>query len=184
MPLSTTDLITHPVRARILVSLMGRELTTAQLANFLPEIPRASLYRHLRQLLKGKLIVIVREEPVRGTIEKVYAVPREAGQICAGDVADASRAEHLRHFTTFLDTMAACYRGYLQREAIDPPTEVTMVATPLNLKKGDYKQFKKELSQLLFRYQSAEPTSNDRRILWVASIPDCNDVQPVRREPT
>jgi DNA-binding transcriptional ArsR family regulator len=175
MPLSTADLITHPIRARILVSLMGRELTTTQLAGHLPEIPRASLYRHLRQLLKGELIEIVREEPVRGTVEKVYAVPREAGQIPAGDVATASRAEHLRHFTAFLDTQAACYRAYLQREEIDPPSEVVMVATPLSLKKRDYKKFKKELSQLLSSYQPAESAVGDRHILWVASIPDCND---------
>ena len=176
MPLSTTDLITHPIRARILVVLMGRELTTAQLAGMLPEIPRASLYRHLRQLLKGKLIEIVREEPVRGTLEKVYVVPREAGQIPTGDVATASRAEHLRHFTTFLDTMAAYYRAYLQREEIEPPSEVLMVATPLNLKKSDYKKFKKELGKLVSSYQSADLTSHDRRILWVASIPDSNDM--------
>jgi DNA-binding transcriptional ArsR family regulator len=178
MPLSTADLITHPLRARILVGLMGRELTTGQLARLLPEVPRASLYRHVRRLLDGGLLRIVREVPVRGTLEKVYAVRRDAGQIPAGDVARASRAEHLRHFRTFLETMAECYRAYLEGEDVDPPTQVTMVATPLQLNESDYGRFKAELRQLIDAYRSADSASEDRRILWVASIPDRRDVGP------
>src|SRR5581483_2682823 len=53
MPTTKAMLITHPVRARILTALMGRPLTTQQIAALLPDIPLPSLYRHVRTLVEG-----------------------------------------------------------------------------------------------------------------------------------
>jgi DNA-binding transcriptional ArsR family regulator len=184
MPTSQADLITQPLRARILIHLMGRELTTNQLARLLPEVPRASLYRHVRRLLEGGVLEVVREIPVRGTLEKVYAVRRDAGQIPAADVESATPADHLRHFASFQETMAAAYRAYLESGPVNPPGEVMMVATPLHLSAGDYDRFREELRKLIHSFQDGDRNATKRRVLWLLSIPDRADVGTPEPHPT
>lgn len=173
---STAGLITHPVRARVLVGLMGRELTTRQIAALVPGVPRATLYRHVRRLLLGGLLSVVREVPVRGTMEKVYTVRRDAGRI-PGDAA-ASASDHLRHFTTFVDTMTELYRAYLESEggaAPDPPRDTVMVATPLYLDDAGFARFREALGCLTREFRvglDGEPPGAARHVLWVAAIPD------------
>lgn len=40
-------LIGHPVRLRVIIALGGRTLTTKQLAEALPDVAQATLYRHV-----------------------------------------------------------------------------------------------------------------------------------------
>ena len=176
---SNADLITHPVRARVLVALMGRALTTAQIARLLPDVPRASLYRQVRRLHEGGMLEVVRETPVRGTVEKVYAVRRDAGGISPEESAAASPADHLRTFAAFLDTMATVYRAYLGGgRPVDHPSQVTMFATPIYADDGQYERFREGLRSLLDSFPRTESSAGGaatRRVVWVASVPDPAD---------
>jgi Helix-turn-helix domain len=58
--LSRTDVVLHPVRSRIVRSLLGSERRTAsELTRLLPDVPLASLYRHLGALVDGKVLRVV-----------------------------------------------------------------------------------------------------------------------------
>ena len=56
MPTHKAALVTHPLRARILTALLGRELTTQQIGALLPDVPLSSIYRHVRLLAEGGII--------------------------------------------------------------------------------------------------------------------------------
>lgn len=60
------NLLLHPVRLRIVTAAAGRELTAADLAAALPDVPQATLYRHLKRLVDGGMLAVVAENPVRG----------------------------------------------------------------------------------------------------------------------
>jgi len=63
----------HPIRMQILkVLAKDKELTTRGLAARMPDVPQASLYRHIRVMLKDGILEVSQEKQVRGTTERSY----------------------------------------------------------------------------------------------------------------
>ena len=117
--MATADVIFHPARLRIIQALVGRDLTPQQMGEALPDIPPASLYRHVNKLLQAGVLAVVQERQVRGTVERVYSLREEAASLTAADLADASREEQVRYFSVFLATLLGDFKRYLRREKID-----------------------------------------------------------------
>ena len=113
------DLILHPVRLRMMLALAGRQLTVSQLAELLPDVPQATLYRHLNKLVKTGLVVKVGERPVRGTLEKLYALEDQGFNLSDADFANSSREDHLRYFVTFVSSLIGDFSRYLQRKQLN-----------------------------------------------------------------
>jgi DNA-binding transcriptional ArsR family regulator len=109
-------LLFHPIRMRILLALLQRQLTPLQLAENLTDVPQATLYRQLNKLVEAGVAQVVAERPVRGTVEKVYTVPAEKASLSPEDLAQTSREEHLQFFTTFVITLLSDFSRYLQQE--------------------------------------------------------------------
>ena len=81
-PTGVLDLLLHPLRLRIIQLLFdGRRLTARQIAAAQPEIPQATLYRHLHQLVEGGVLVVV----VRGR-DGLVAGALATGPLVAGSV--------------------------------------------------------------------------------------------------
>lgn len=114
------DLLLHPVRLRLVQALLGgRELTTAQLAAELADVPAAGLYRHISLLLDAEVLRVVAERRVRGAVERTFALRLERARIEPEDFARLSRDEHLQAFATFSAGLLAAYERYLNSGAPD-----------------------------------------------------------------
>ena len=71
-------IVMNPVRIRIAQYLILHEQgTTAQIGEELSDVPKASLYRHMKMLEDAGLIQVVQENKKRGTVEKVYKLNQE-----------------------------------------------------------------------------------------------------------
>src|SRR2546430_2345141 len=81
MPIPKAELIVHPVRLRILEAAQRQKLTSRQIAEYLPDVPQATLYRQIKLLLDGGLLEVVEERLVHGIVEKVYTLPEGAGHL-------------------------------------------------------------------------------------------------------
>lgn len=58
--MTSVDLVLHPVRLRIVQAFLGnRELSTAQLAEELSDVPKSGLYRHLAVLADADVLSVV-----------------------------------------------------------------------------------------------------------------------------
>lgn len=65
----------NPARQRILQTIILKgSCTTAQIGETLEDIPRASLYRHMKCLFDAVVIEVLGEETKRGQAEKIYAL--------------------------------------------------------------------------------------------------------------
>jgi DNA-binding transcriptional ArsR family regulator len=113
------DLILHPVRWRIIQALARTNLTPQEISVRLPQVPQATLYRHLNKLAAAGLVVITEERPVRGTVEKVYALSGDGLNLSQADLEHSTREEHMRYFGSFLATLLEDYSRYLQRDRIN-----------------------------------------------------------------
>jgi DNA-binding transcriptional ArsR family regulator len=116
MDLSRTELIIHPVRLRILHTLLGETLTTQEIAERLPDVPTSSLYRHLRLLRRGGVVEVEEKRLVHGIQEKVYALA-QSPRLGPEEVRALDADTHFRLFTTFVLTLLHEYANYLAMAA-------------------------------------------------------------------
>jgi len=116
---SLGEIILHPQRMRIIRALANGALTTLQLAELVDDVPQATLYRHLGILLNAGIIEVVAKRPVRGVIERSYALAPGKAVLKGSDLVDASREDHFRYFSTFAASLLGQYSRYLSRDHID-----------------------------------------------------------------
>ncbi len=108
----------HPVRFRVLMALSGRELTTRQIAEALPDISRASVYRHVYALHEGELIRVTRELPNRATVEKVYTQSPE--RVTLTPEPERTPEDYLRYFGVFTQSFQDQFRVYIRQPGASP----------------------------------------------------------------
>lgn len=119
------DLITHPVRLRILMSLAGLERTPQQIVAALDDVPASSIYRHLQILLDAGLLEVVAERPVRGTVEKMLRVVQNAAQIGEAEAAAMSADEHRQAFLVYIAQLLHEFERYTRQPGIDFARDLT-----------------------------------------------------------
>ncbi len=109
--MTSAELLLHPVRLRIVQAMLGRgELTTKSLAEKLPDVAPATLYRQVSALVDGGVLDVVSERRVRGSIERSLCVRTEATSVDPGDLDDvALRAG----FLAYLASLASAFDAYL-----------------------------------------------------------------------
>ncbi|MBC8137734.1 MAG: helix-turn-helix domain-containing protein [Fibrella sp.] len=117
-PLSHGELMMHPVRFRVLMALSGRELTTRQIAEALPDISRASVYRHVHALHEGGLIHVTQELPNRATVEKVFA--QSPGRVTLTAEPERTPDDYLRYFGVFTQSFHDQFRVYIRQPGARP----------------------------------------------------------------
>jgi hypothetical protein len=174
--MSTThaDLIAHPVRLRILMTIAGRQLSTQQLAALLPDVPSATLYQHVHKLVEAKILVSVQEIPKRGTVERIYALLDKAAELSRADLSAATPEERWRYFALFLSALAASFRAWLEGSGTEADAHAVLSrAFPLFLTGPEREAFNQEIQALVERYRTLPPTPERHRHLMAAIlIPD------------
>src|SRR3954449_87372 len=96
------ELLLHPIRRRLLQAFLGdRTLSTADLRAELPDVPVATLYRHVSVLADAGVLAVVGEREGRGAGGRGYPVGAAAASVDSEDAAAMTADEHRRAFTTF-----------------------------------------------------------------------------------
>ena len=172
------DLILHPIRMRILMALSGSQKTSQQLADDLRDVPQATLYRHINRLAKSGVIDVVEERPVRGTVEKVYALDTRRTMLTAEDVAHFSKDDHMRYFIAFVATLLDDFSRYIQHsETIDLASDgVGYQKFPLELSDEELKSLSTEMNAFLAPYFDNQPGQDRRRRIFSTIVmPDVSE---------
>lgn len=117
------ELIGHPVRLRIVHALRGRTLTTAQLHERLPDVSKATLYRHVELLADGGILDVAEERRVRGAVERHYRLDAERARIDPATAATLSPDDHRRGFGIALAALLAEFNAYLDQDDANPAAD-------------------------------------------------------------
>ena len=121
--MASADLLLHPVRLRVVQAFLGdRVLTTTDLRAELPDVPAATLYRHVGVLADAGVLTVVGERRVRGAAERSYRLEVAAAPVGGGDASAMTVEEHRRAFGIFAAALMADYDRYLERAAADGGT--------------------------------------------------------------
>lgn len=174
----TANLLLHPVRMRILRTLLGAgELTTAQLRERLPDVSAASMYRHVATLVRAGIIEVVRERPVRGTVERSYRVSQEQGLVDDEARSAMTKEDHRNAFTVFTGALMSDFERYLAREDSEPARQGVLYRQgAVWVTEAEFAALVEELEAVVARHTRTEP--GDGRVGHIVSLtlhPDPSD---------
>ena len=153
---SLLDEMLHPIRMRIMITLAGgQELTPLQIADVLPDVPQATLYRHINRLVQGGILTVVAERQVRGTTEKVYALNQSTQTHLNQDaMASLTKDDHMRYFSSFVTTLLGEFNAYLQQSPkVDMAADgVGYSQVVLFMSDEDLMDFSRKINEALMPY--------------------------------
>src|SRR4051794_13221105 len=168
------DLLLHPVRLRVVRALLGdRVLTTAELHAELPDVPAATLYRHVGVLAEAGPLAVERERKVRGAAERSYRLVTEAASVGPDAARTMSPDEHRRAFAVFAAGLLADFDRYLTVAGPQPDLGadgVTYRHLGLWLSDEELPAFLTELRAVLARWAMAGPAEGRRRRMLTTGL--------------
>jgi len=171
---TTADLLLHPVRLRIVQAFLGdRALTTSELRAELPDVPAASLYRHVARLVAAGVLAIVAERRVRGAVERTYVLRAAAARISLDEVAAMTPDEHRQAFLAFIAGLIADFDRYLARPDFNPVRDLASYnMAGMWLDDTELLEFSRELLRVIQpRLANSPRPGRKQRILATVLLP-------------
>ncbi|WP_052394299.1 helix-turn-helix domain-containing protein [Kutzneria sp. 744] len=173
------ELLAHPVRMRIVHALRGRELTTGRLAELLPDVSKAMVYRHVEALAGGGVIEVAQERRVRGAVERTYRLHQ-----ATIDTEDLTTEDYRRGFDLALATLLAEFTAYLDRGGVDPTADlVGFRQHAVWLSRDELEALISDLRKVIVPRLAQEPTADRRRYLLSPILFPAEDAAAGRSEP-
>jgi Helix-turn-helix domain len=172
--MTSADLLLHPVRLRIIQAFLGdRALTTAQLRAELPDVPPASLYRHVALLVSAGVLSVVAERRVRGAVERTYVLRVAAASLDPSELDRMGREEHRQAFMAFVAGLLGDFDRYLAADDIDLMRDgVSFRLAGLWLDDAEFAELVRELVRAIQpRLANAPRPGRRRRILGTVLLP-------------
>lgn len=172
--MTSADLLLHPIRLRILQAFLGdRALTTSELRVELPDVPTASLYRHVALLVDAGVLSVVAEHRVRGALERTYVLRSAAASVSLDEVAKMTPDDHRQAFLAFVAGLIGDFDRYLARGDVDLLRDgVSFRMTAMWLDDAELAELARELiTALQPRLQNAPKPGRKRRIFGTVLLP-------------
>ena len=161
------EIVMNPVRQRIFQYLLVHETgTVKEIRTALPDVPSASLYRHMKILTENGILMVVGENRIRGTVESIYQLNKSALEI---DDANGIAVQ------TALLGICASFAKYFSGDSPDPRKDMLMMTTcTLTLTDGEFMNFLSEINQIAVKYMdtSVKEESKTRQITLISAPAD------------
>ena len=158
------EVVMNPVRQRIFQYFLLNETgTVKEVKNALSDVPSASLYRHMKILADSSILVVVGENRIRGTVESVYKLNKDA---MAAEDEDGNGVQMA------LLGLCASFAKYFSTGSADPKKDMLLFTNcTLMLTDEEFMGFLSEINEIGLKYMKVEPSagSKTRRITLISS---------------
>ena len=130
----------------------------------LPDVPSASLYRHINILAEHSILRVVGENRIRGTVESVYKLNQEA--LAVED--ESGNAVQMS-----LLGICASFARYFARGNVDPKKDMLLLTNcTLLLTDEEFSGLLSEINEVALKYMKAEATESSKtRQITLISAP-------------
>ena len=164
------DILLHPIRLRIVRAFLGgAELTARDLAQKLDDVPQATLYRHVKQLVEAGALIVTSETPVRGALERTYRLDPNAGRVAPEDIGAIDPKTHLKYFSIFVASLLEDFGRYMRADDVDVVRDdVHYLQVTFNAGSKEFAGFMKQLEALI--QQVAKPGHAKNQVQRTVSI--------------
>ena len=159
------EVVMNPVRQRIFQYFLLHETGTVKdIKKALPDVPSASLYRHVKILVDSAILTVVGENRIRGTVESIYRLNKSA--LSAGDESgDAVQMSLL--------SICAAFAKYFSGGNADPERDMLLFTNcTLLLTDEEFSDFLSEINEVALRYMRVEAKADSKtRQITLISAP-------------
>ena len=162
------DVVLHPVRIRIIQQLGGRDLTTAELRDTMPEVSQPTLYRHVAALIEAGLIAVAKERRVRGTVERTLTLGARMAHVPAAELHAMDDVQLRSAFLTFLGDLAGRFDRFVEEDAPGARGFVGFGSMPLYVDDDALAAIQQGLTALLEPYIA--DTGDGRRRVTLSTV--------------
>lgn len=159
------EVVMNPVRQRIFQYFLLHEAgTVKEIKKALPDVPNASLYRHIKILVEHSILMVVGENRIRGTVESVYQLNKDAL---------AMEDENGNAVQMSLLGICASFARYFARDDADPRKDMLLLTNcTLVLTDEEFSGFLSEINEIALKYMKAEATESSKtRQITLISAP-------------
>lgn len=156
--------LTNPVKCKLILAIHAKEKVTAkQLSEACPDIPQTSLYRHLKSMTDDGVLHVVEERPVRGTVEKVYAVVSDFSLDIQRIIEENDGQAYLLLFTQYMMGVLNEFREYTARPNIDILEDGTAFSlAPVYITKEEWMDAAQQIGSIIAGLMKHEKTPERR----------------------
>jgi DNA-binding transcriptional ArsR family regulator len=120
----TLELLLHPVRVRIVHAMSGGVTrTTSDMLDRLPDVSKATVYRHVSLLAEAGVLEVVSEQRVHGAVERRYRLYRPRAVIDPDAAASMTLEEHRHGFAAAMAALVAEFNTYLNQGHANPTAD-------------------------------------------------------------
>lgn len=159
------EVVMNPVRQRIFQYFLLHEAgTVKEIKKALPDVPNASLYRHIKILAEHSILMVVGENRIRGTVESIYQLNKDAL---------ATEDESGNAVQMSLLGICASFARYFARDDADPRKDMLLLTNcTLVLTDEEFSGFLSEINEIALKYMKTEATENSKtRQITLISAP-------------
>ena len=130
----------------------------------MPDIPGASLYRHIKILTDSSILMVVGENRIRGTVESIYQLNKNALTI-EDENGNAVQMSLLR--------LAASFAKYFSSGDANPQKDMLLFTNcTLQLTDDEFSSFLTEINEVALKYMKAEAAADSKtRQITLISAP-------------
>ena len=152
---NNAELVLHPVRLQLMRALARQQMSISQLLNELKQVPIATAYRHINKLLAAGLIYVSEERLVKGTVERIFALPKHNDK---NAIHQASKEQLFHYFSTFVATLLDDYKYYLEASPVVLSKDVVDYRSiTLYLSDEELAAMARDLHQAMIPYLQSKP---------------------------
>lgn len=162
------EIMLNPIRMRIVQVVAAKESVSASdICEKMPDVPRTTLYRHIKILIDNEILTVVAENKIRGSLERILAL--NIGEITKHNTLDNATQNVFR----FLMQQYAKFERYFNSENPDPGADrLFFNNTILMMTDEEFDAFLKDLQQLLQKYSFEYTKERKTRDISIISAPD------------
>ena len=157
------EIVMNPVRQRIFQYFLLHETgTVKEVRKALPDVPSASLYRHIKIFADSSILMVVGENRIRGTVESVYQLNQDA-MSTEDEIGNAVQMSLL--------SICASFAKYFSTGNANPRKDMLLFTNCTLLTDEEFSEYLSEINQVTIKYmkQETSETSKPRQITLISA---------------
>lgn len=161
------QIMLNPIRMRIIQTLSKeKSITTNELCEILNDVPRTTLYRHIKLLIENNILCITSEKKIRGSVERTISL--NIDQIVNHNTIENGD----KNAFGFLMCNYSKFHNYFSSGDVNPAKDkVFLNNTVLMMSDNEFDQFLIELRELFIKYDNELEVGRKARDISIISAP-------------
>lgn len=169
-------LMLHPIRIRMIQLLAYRKsMTVAELADEMADVPRSTIYRHISLLHENEILTVVKEQKIRGTYEREYALNAAALSAGAEDPQGLQETEDM--ISCMLLKLFSDFSRYFKSADVSPRDDRLFYSiNSLMLSDAEFDSFTEDIFDVVKKYMNLNAAEGRKpRTISFLSSPQFSD---------